>query len=139
MSAPVLSKDEIRRLKSFWEAGMPRLQIAREMGLTVAELLRAVRHPHVKLPPRAESAVVETPKAKPALKSVVPPVARVVAAPPVAEVVSAPVAHPNWSVEQEAAIRASEGRYAEIGKLADAWGIPSTRIIAHWHVLRRQA
>lgn len=43
---------------------------------------------------------------------------------------------PAWSIGRDWAIAETEGRYAELRKLSDAWALPIKRIESRWHVLR---
>jgi hypothetical protein len=47
-----------------------------------------------------------------------------------------PPAPPGWSVERDAALIATRGRYAQLAALAERWGEPLQRVQARWHRLR---
>lgn len=43
---------------------------------------------------------------------------------------------PFWTPERDAEIRQAMGRLVRLSALADAWGVPVSRVMARWHVLR---
>jgi transposase len=47
-----------------------------------------------------------------------------------------PAAPPGWSVDRDAAVLATKGRYAKLAALAARWGEPMQRVHARWHRLR---
>lgn len=41
-----------------------------------------------------------------------------------------------WTPKRDAAVIRTGGRYGNVSKLADRWGVASSRILARWHLLR---
>jgi len=45
---------------------------------------------------------------------------------------------PPWTLAQDEALRAAQGRYASMAALAAEWGRQTKHVIARWHLLRAQ-
>lgn len=95
-------------------------QIGAEVGLSSGGVCKAVRR--MGLPPRREAPSRPRRRKVPAPK-------------PVAEPKPAP-AVPDWTVERDARLVASHGRYAEIAALADSWRMPLRRVMARYLAVR---
>lgn len=55
-------------------------------------------------------------------------------APPLPE--GAMLSAPAWSTDRDALILQAKGRYPKLHALATRWGMPASRLVARWHVLR---
>lgn len=48
----------------------------------------------------------------------------------------AALAHPDFPLQRDAVLMATAGRYAALARLAAQWGLPVSRVVARWHLVR---
>lgn len=114
------------RFRELWLSGAPIKDIAEEYGCSVYTVGKAVDM--AKLPRRGRSWAKgpRVPKPKPAPKRKPDPVPEPRDALPSAV----------FNASRDGAIVRTKGKYADLAALAAKWGLPTTRVVARWHLVR---
>lgn len=105
------------QLEALYQSGISLVVIARALNVSIAVVRHRIERWQLQRAPAPEAVAV-----KPRRSSVEPV-----------------IAPPFWTPDRDAAVIETQGVYADIGKLADRWGVPSRRVVCRWHHLRVMA
>lgn len=137
MSARKISGDDVATLKALWAGDGPTREIGVQLGVKMGVVYGTAKR--LGLPPRTHSFARMSTHYHRRRKAEERAVAE--EAPVVLTLKSLPAFQGvgNWSWERDLQILQTGGRYAEIAHLAEQWGIPTTRVVARWHLVRAAA